>query len=94
MKSSDTPKSKGYSTAEKAIIRSKATGIKAGEKVFGTRPYRTASQENILMNDANLAKNRANAEKVAANKAKVEANKDKVLANKIKVAAKRAGLNY
>jgi hypothetical protein len=84
----------GMSTSDKALIRAKASGIKAGETLFGTGAYRTAAQENILKNDANLAKNRANAAKVEANKRKVAANKDKVAINKIKTSAKKAGVSY
>ena len=79
----------GMSTLDKLATRAKATGIKAGEALFGTGAYRTAAQENILKNDANLAKNRANAAKVEANKRKVAANKDKVAINKIKTSAKK-----
>ena len=86
---------KGYSISDKALIRTKASVIKAVEdrspKAFANR---TARQENILMNDANLAKNRANASKVSANKLKNVVNKNKVAINKIRTTAKKSGLSY
>jgi hypothetical protein len=86
---------KGYSISDKALIRGKASAIKAFEYgAPGRKDLRTSRQENILMNDANLAKNRANKTKVADNKIKNAANKNKVAINKIRTTAKKAGLSY